>query len=267
MIYRNINPNPSPDVSASASDITPEQNDNMPLLKKIETLSFDIEKLQWSMKNYVLNKYEMFQAGGPTEKRPKRKYGGWSLTSSNGEVYDGWQSVNGWKDNKFHLDLAYQNGFRPRWIHTTPTDICQGYFKEIIDILKESGFYPHAVRIWSSPPGGHHIGPHTDGPDNMYSVRLHIPIITNEECIHEWYATPEDFKTHIPADGSAYMFRTNILHDTYNHGKTERYHIIAEVYDTKHVIPGFEYNNIINVDSRVRKEIKYFLGIDYPSLL
>lgn len=261
IIYKNTNPNPSPNVPDAVSDITCEQNDNMPLLTKVPNLKFDIERLQWCMNNIVL-RHEPFWAGRATEKRPERKYGGWSLTSSNGDMYDGWQSVNGWKDNKFHIDLAYQNGFMPRWYHNKRTQICVDYFAEIMDILEEKGFYPKAVRIWVNPANGAHIGPHTDNADNAYSVRLHIPIITNPGCIHEWYATPEDYKVHIPADGSAYLFRTNIMHDTYNHGTTDRYHFIAEVFDTNHLVPGYGYNHIEKLENRFKQEVKRFTGRD-----
>lgn len=263
IIYKNKLPNPTPLSNPATSDITPEQNDAMPLLAKIPDLKFDIDRLQWCMKNIVL-KVPPYWAGGATDKRPQRKYGGWSLTSSNGDVHDGWQSVSGWANGKFNIDLAYKNGYIPRWFHTKRTPICVDYFAEVMDTLEEMGFYPHAVRIWINPAGGHHVGPHTDNADNRYSARLHIPLITNEGCVHEWYADPEDYTVHIPADGSAYMFRTNILHDVYNHGTEDRYHIIAEVYDTKHVVEGYGYDHIEKLDAMFKREVKYFLGREIP---
>jgi hypothetical protein len=257
MIYKNKQPNPSK--NSFFSDISTEENDNMPLLAKVPNLSFDTDRLVWCLKNIVM-KEPIFWAGEATEKRPMRKYGGWSLTSNNGNIHDGWQSVAGWENGQFNLKLAYENGYIPRLFHNKKTSICIDYFEEVIRTLEDMGFNPHAVRIWNNPKGGHHIGPHTDNADNRYSARLHIPIITNSGCIHEWYADPEDYKCHIPADGSAYMFRTNILHDTYNFGKEDRYHIIAEVYDTKHVVPGFGYNHIENLKSQAKKEIEFFLG-------
>lgn len=136
--------------------------------------------------------------------------------------------------------------------------------EEIISLLPKNfafQFLVDRVSIFDTPPGGgHHLGPHTDNADNRYSARLHVPILSNSGCIHEWYAEPEDYKCHIPADGSAYMFRTNILHDTYNHGTEDRYHLIAEVYDTNHVVPGFEYNFIDEIKSQTKKEIEFYLG-------
>lgn len=257
MKYKNKIPNHTPDVHPDISDITPEQNDNMPLISKIEGLEFDIDKLQWCMNNIVL-KHDPAWAGTATEKRPKRKYGGWSLTSHTGDIHDGWQSVLGWKDNKFHIDLAYENGYMPRWYHNKKTSLCVDYFAEVIDILEEKGFYPRAVRIWIAPGNGTHIGPHTDQSSNAYAVRLHIPLITNEGCTVNWYAEPSDYSVHLPADGSAYLLRTNIYHDAYNHGITPRYHFIAEVYDTQHMVPGFGYDHIDRLEDRFRREVARF---------
>lgn len=103
------------------------------------------------------------------------------------------------------------------------------------------GYHPKAIRIWDNPPGGSHIGMHTDGTSNQYSVRLHIPIVTNPDCVHVWYTEPEETRHHIPADGSAYLFRTNMNHDTFNYGTTERFHLIAEVWDTVGHVPEFKY--------------------------
>lgn len=242
-------------------DLTPEQNDAMPLLAKVPNLEFDVERLQWCMKHIVLQ-HPPHWAGGGTSRFPMRKYGGWSLTSSSGGIHDGWQSVYGWTANGWNLKQAYKNGYIPRWFHTKKTSICVDYLETVVDTLSDLGFVPHNVRIWIMTHGGHHIAPHTDGPDNRYQVRLHVPIQTNLGCVHEWYADPEDYKVHIPADGSAYMFRTNIMHDTFNHGHEDRYHFIAEVYDTKHVVAGYGYDQIDTLDARYKQEMQYFLGRD-----
>lgn len=252
IVFRNKTPNPVPNVPEEESDLTVEQNDNMPCYARIPNLTFDVDKLYADLKKYFLD-YPIYWAGGPTDKRPMRKYGGWSITSSNGDPRDGWASVKGWTPNGFDFNLAVKNGFVPRWYHTKRTFLCNGYFNEVLDKLEELKLYPHSARIWYVPPGGHHIGPHTDGADNSYHVRLHIPITSNNGCVHEWYANPHDVSIHMPADGSCFLFRNNIFHDTYNHGTTDRYHLIVEVYDTLGLVKEFKYDHISKIIEKNEK--------------
>jgi hypothetical protein len=233
----------------------------MPLTAKIPNLQFDIERLQWCLNNIVL-KHPPYWAGTGMKTLPNRRYGGWSLTSFTGDMYDGWQGMAGFQKNgtEYDTELAYKSGFRPRWLHSKKTQICIDYLSDVIDTLEEMGFYPRNVRIWCNSPG-YVNGKHTDSADNKYGARLHIPVITNEGCYTEWYTNLGDVRVHLPADGGAHMFRTNISHDVFNVGKTDRYHIIAEAYDTKHLVPGYEYyGSIEKIDEIAQRELARFIG-------
>lgn len=240
------------DVGAAYADLTIEQQREMPLLAKVPGLHVDIEKLNWHLQN-VVKQYEPVYIQRDPINQPLLKYGGWSVTSFTGDYRDGWQSQLGWKDGKFNDLLAYKNNWRPRWFYNKKTQICTGYLNEVVDMVNDMGFFTTAIRIWDNPPGGHHIGIHTDGASNQYCVRLHIPIVTNPDCVHVWTTLPEETRVHIPADGSGYMFRTNINHDTFNYGTTERFHLIFEVWDVKGVVPGFKFDNLNQLRLRAEK--------------
>jgi hypothetical protein len=227
-----------PPAAKHLADLSPTQAAKMPFIAKVPGLTVDVEKLNWHLQNVVKTFPITHIQRDPTN--PLLKYGGWSVTSFTGAVQDGWQSQLGWRDGKFDSLLAYKNNWRPRWFYRNKTAICTGYLNEVVDMVADMGFNPTAIRIWDNPPGGCHIGRHTDGPDNQYSVRLHIPIVTNDDCVHVWYTDPET-RVHIPADGSSYLFRTNVNHDTFNNGTTERFHLIFEVWDTVGVVPEFKY--------------------------
>lgn len=229
--------NRSRNVAPEDSDITIEQQQNMPLLAKIPGLQVDIEKLNWHFQN-VVKQYEPVYTRTESDK-PLKKYGGWSVTSQTGDYRDGWDQYRG--QNNADPLTRYKNNWRPRWFFDKKTQICTGYLNEVVDMVNDMGFVTRGIRIWDNPIGGHHIGWHTDGPSNVYSVRLHIPIVTNPDCVHVWATLPEETRIHIPADGSTYLFRTNVTHDTFNYGTTERYHLIFETWDVKGIVPGFKY--------------------------
>jgi|688.fasta_scaffold04762_27 hypothetical protein len=225
------------------ANLSPEEHADMPLLTQVPNIKFDIDKLQSEMFEIVKNYAPVYPELPFGDE--KYKYGGWSLTNASGDWRDGWESGKGMKDGKWNRDLAREKGFKGqfgRFAHTIKTELYKGYLAEVVETFVDLGFYPVAVRLWDIPPGGHHIGPHTDSPVNNYSVRLHIPIVTNDESYHIWYSEPE-LKTHMIADGTAWLFKTNVMHDAFNNSPNlPRYHLIMEAWDTKGIVPGFKMN-------------------------
>jgi len=73
-------------------------------------------------------------------------------------------------------------------------------------------------RILIAQPG-HVLDLHRDGE---HSCRIHIPIVTNEKC----HMQIDDEHVHMPADGSAYLCNTSLLHRFGNLGTEERIHIV-----------------------------------------
>ena len=158
-------------------------------------------------------------------------WGGWSLTSSNGEVYDGWQT-----GEKLNDPLATEEEKSEiKKLFTTTKFDCPTviYNNEIESILKLiNNFAPNLkisrVRIAILKPHSEESAYwHKDGEakGNEKVFRLHIPIITNEHCIFEY--TSE--KHHLPADGSIYLIDISTLHRVTNLSNENRYHLIADV--------------------------------------
>lgn len=240
--------------------LSAEDHYKMPLLAKIPNIQFDKNKLKEAAKEIADNyqpvfPYLPFNTG-------KHKYGGWSLTSATGDWKDGWETGSAMKDGLWNKELAQKIGYKSkngRFSQTIKTELYKGYLAEVVETFKNLGFFPIAVRIWTIPPGGYHIGPHTDAPVNMYSVRIHVPLLVNDMSVHIWYH--DDFKimfeTHIGATGEAYLFKTNTIHDAYNnHPSKQRYHLIMEAWDTNNIVPGYTFKYL--------EKLKYYIKLDNP---
>lgn len=244
------------------STLTAEENFKMPILKQIPNLLFDVKQLEKEVKD-IANNYDPvfpflpFNVG-------KNKYGGWSLTSNDGDWKSGWETGSAMKDGEWNKDLALKKGYKSkngRFSQTIKTELYKGYLVEVIETFKNLGFFPIAARIWTIPPDGHHIGIHTDAPANMYSVRIHVPLLVNDMSVHIWYNDDytEKFKTRLDATGHSYMFKTNTLHDAYNNDKIlPRYHLIFEGWDTKDYVGGYKFNH-------TEKLINY-IKLDNPNI-
>jgi hypothetical protein len=100
-----------------------------------------------------------------------------------------------------------------------------------MDFLMQSGLSPRRARIIRLSKGLRSSW-HRDGPDNLYFVRLHIPIITNPGCIFEAKDADVTEVAHMPADGSSYILRVNRMHRVSNLGTEDRFHLVMDVWDT-----------------------------------
>lgn len=163
---------------------------------------------------------------------PTPWFGGWSLQSRDGSMTDGW--VQGHtafveKDKNFEFDRehAETKGITP-WTsdYRIRTSLCDGYFGHVLSEIETFGLNPRRARIALMKPGCS-MEKHVDGPSDGYSVRLHIPILTNPQCAIEY----SDQNIHMVADGSGYLVRVNRLHRAFNLGTTDRYHLLMDVFD------------------------------------
>lgn len=183
-------------------------------------LGLDIEKLQKHLKEHVFDKEITRQTAA---------FGGWSVLSYDGDYRDGWQQghllqkENATEEQK----AATRKSLSRRMIeYTRETDICSGYLKEVIDIFKENKLSPHRARIICLT-AGQACSWHKDVSEEIYCVRLHVPIFTNSGCFFE---TPDE-REHLAADGSAYFIYVNREHRVVNHGTTDRFHLVIDVKD------------------------------------
>lgn len=91
-----------------------------------------------------------------------------------------------------------------------------GYFKELLDRLGEETFSWSRITVHDPSAS---ISPHIDGPG---TIRLHIPIATNDNAFFCWDERKYNF---VP--GKVYLINTGTTHSTINEGNSERAHIIS----------------------------------------
>lgn len=215
--------------------------------EKLE-LNFDIPKLIEELNNSI------FPLGEPLFQGKEYGYvsafGGWSLQSYTGHWKDGWEVGHVANDEAKHIFFPdgkpnykvfkFLNYAQPLE-HKIPTEACVGEFKKVIDKIESMGLYPRRARITVLNPGTESTW-HRDGVESQYLVRLHIPLITHEKCVH----TCDDIKLHMPADGSGYIMWVNKFHKAENYSNIKRYHILMDVYDTKGITKYCKYDADIN---------------------
>lgn len=159
-------------------------------------------------------------------------FGGWSITSSDGDYRDGWQkghkiyekSPNLTRE-EFKIELE-KLGMKPTYFFRIKTDICTPSFSKLVDTIESHNLSPYRCRIIELKKGGASTW-HRDAANDRYAVRLHIPLITNSECFFK----TETEQVHMPADGSAYLIHVNRLHQVVNGGTEDRYHFVCDVID------------------------------------
>lgn len=72
---------------------------------------------------------------------------------------------------------------------------------------------------------GFRTATHIDA-DTDYTIRIHIPIITNTEAVFGIIKNGRLKEIHLPADGDAWFVNAGFPHYVYNGGKTPRVHLI-----------------------------------------
>ncbi len=184
----------------------------------------DIVKL----KNYLQFVIDNF----PPYLKQNGVWGGWSITSSNGTIEDGWQSGEKVNDpNTPHslkndlIELFTKNDF------TTPTPIYKDYILDVVKLIKLADPNIQLSRIRIAVLAPHCESEaywHTDGDsrDGEKKFRLHIPIITNDQCFFEY----ENERHHLKADGSIYIIDVSRKHRAVNLSDTNRYHLIMNIH-------------------------------------
>ena len=201
---------------------------------EIVDLRLDVSKLQEHFHKHVLSVK-------PTMQTPA--FGGWSVWSSTGEVSDGWgQGHLSFSENRGRVRTDFvkmaSEGLVSTEYYNRPTSICSGYLKEVMEQIEERGLNPRRARITMVPPSGS-TDMHRDGAPEFYSVRLHVPIITNPDCFFEYENGP---KFHMKSDGSGLLVRVNQRHRACNLGESPRYHLIMDVFDFSGVTTAHRWN-------------------------
>lgn len=173
------------------------------------------------LKKFVDSEEDMTSAGS-------QFYRQLSLTEFDGEPF-GEREVR--PDSKFTTyrkstvknDPAY-NPVMDERRYTRRKDICTGYWNEVLDTFKA----PVTRTRFAYMAPGHRIKPHIDY-NTTYSIRVHIPILTNESCIMGVKDREGEHVMHMPADGGVYFLNTGLSHWAENNGDTGRVHLVISL--------------------------------------
>lgn len=230
--------------------------------EELDFIKFDHDKLVDDVKKYVFPLGQQVIQGEDYETKQYHGFGGWSLLSRNGDWQDGFeffQSQEGTAmevyfptdDNNYKSLKFFNIGMSMEY--DQPTQGYQGEIARVLDQIRDAGFYPRRARVTCLQAGCKSLV-HTDGWENEYIARIHIPIITNPACVFK--ADGQDLYME---PGKAYMVWVNIWHQIRNDSDQNRYHIIMDAYDTKKITKNFGYGaniqELINFHKSIRKEI------------
>lgn len=122
-------------------------------------------------------------------------------------------------DSEYYDPLIDERNYSKR------KSICTGYWNEILDAFKA----PVTRTRFAYMAPHFSIKPHIDY-NTTYSIRVHIPIVTNPHaflCFRDSSGKIE--RHHYPADGSVYFLNTGIQHWAENNGDSERVHLIISL--------------------------------------
>ena len=226
-----------------------------------EKLGFDINinQLRKDIEKYVFTAGDQFIQGEDYESKDYNGFGGWSLLSRTGDWRDGWEVFH--SDDPDINKLVFQSEYKHKAMkflgvsnameHKNPTQVCQGEIKRVLDQLAYMGFYPRRARVTCLKAGSKSLV-HQDASPEKYMARIHIPIITNPECVH----ICEGEHLHMPADGGVYILWTNKWHQIRNDSKKDRYHIIMDAWDTKGLTQNFKYNGDMAQLEKIAEEYR-----------
>jgi len=207
-------------------------------LKKLD-LQIDIDRLRYEFENDVKTLGDPIIQGEVYGS----KFGGWGVLTGNGNWQNGMVSGQlAFSKDGYDFQSAHDNKIHHEFNYKHKTEICKNYIEEIVDKIDELGMNPRRARFTVLQAGGESTI-HTDALPGRYALRLHIPIITNEECVHITYDEDDNMidEVHLPADGSAYVMWVNNRHQIQNRSDQDRYHLLMSVWDSKPVFDEFHY--------------------------
>jgi len=207
-------------------------------------LNIDIEKLKKEVADTVFPLGDQVVQGKEYETPQYHGFGGWSITTRTGDWRDGWetfQTEQGEVLEKFlptpeliSKALKYFN-MAHSLEHDKPTQAYVGEIRKVVEQIAELGLTPRRVRVACLKAGCKSLV-HKDADTSEYMARLHIPLWTDPKAVF----IAEGKHLHMEV-GSVYLVWVNIWHQIRNDSDTDRYHLIMDVYDTKHVTKHFKY--------------------------
>jgi hypothetical protein len=155
-------------------------------------------------------------------------WGGWSITSSNGDLYDGWQPGNRlFHSQKDQIEIERLSKLFEENQFNKPTQIYNEQIKSVIDYLLSLpyNFELSRIRIALLAPHPEEESYWHQDSDGSTKLRLHVPIATNQQCLFEY----KNISQHLPADGSIFVIDVSKQHRVLNLSQSNRYHLMADI--------------------------------------
>lgn len=211
-----------------------------------EKLDFkvDLERLRKSIKENVFTLGDQVIQGEEYETPQYHGFGGWSLLSRNADWRDGWEVIQTHGGDTLEQFFPTQELIAKAYKYFNiahsleydkPTQAYVGYIREVMEQLKSMGLTPRRARVTCLKAHSKSLV-HKDADTTEYMARLHIPLWTNEKCVHICRGE----HLHMEA-GNAYIIWANLWHQIRNDSDEDRYHILMDVYDTKKITEHFKY--------------------------
>jgi hypothetical protein len=174
-----------------------------------------------------LDHLKKFAEAGEDVTRGSQFYRQLSLTEFDGEKpkrkLEQDNSIKTYRKSTNVDDLDYDPVMDERR-YTKRKAICTGYWNDILDTFKA----PVTRTRFAYMAPGHSIKPHIDY-NTTYSIRVHIPIVTNQDAFMCAKTKDGIQKIHIPADGSVWFLNTGLTHWVENNGNSGRIHLVISL--------------------------------------
>ena len=231
-------------------------------------LVFDVEKLRKEL-------FDVVEKVGEAKIQAKEflnsqyvGFGGWSITSRTGDHRDGWELghvvLNQIKElynqnDEMRFKVMKYLGISNSFEHKNPTQLYTNEIEKVVESFEKLGFYPRRVRL-SILKAGKQGDYHRDAPDGHYMVRAHIPLQTNDKC----FFILENKSYNMKNDGSVYLVDVSKWHQIKNLSNEDRYHIIMDIWDTKHLTKSMKFCG--NIDVLKKEAIEFRKKIDSINL-
>ncbi len=197
-------------------------------LIRVDAPHFDVARLNAIVDEHCAATPSSYQG------HPRDKYSGWAMQSADGTQQSAFYSgANAWSTDGQGQPVLDRSKL-PKFVTadcTKPTELYPVFKEALFDVLASVGiercFRSRIVEIGAGGGNKWHI----DAPYcQRGSWRVHIPLQTNPGAVFHWQDNEYDPEAvaHAPADGSMYLFRSDIRHYVVNKGDAMRRHVLLD---------------------------------------
>lgn len=242
------------DAAAVSMKLTRE---HLPLYKILPRPKIDIADLQRQLKEYGFDDYSKYidlDFGGEyvhlcnqynethtkfiSEEESQRQRGHYNgqmyrqfaLTSFDSKTYPGVELMAAIPDKRRAIRSASDRSsltYLPQLDernYCVPNERAKGAFLEILKSFKAKFTRVRLAVLMPGFEGQPHIDYNTD-----YSIRVHIPIVTNKDATFSYVVGGKTEEFHMPADGSMWYVNTGYTHFVKNLGTEPRLHLVVNL--------------------------------------